>query len=76
MGPRLARSPGESQCPAANGEGGFGFDPIFSPDGETRTFAEMTVEEKGEISHRGRAMRKLGAFIEKVTLDKQTKLLL
>ncbi len=38
------------------GEGGFGFDPIFVPDGDERTFAEMTTTEKGEVSHRGRAL--------------------
>jgi XTP/dITP diphosphohydrolase len=41
------------------GEGGFGFDPIFVPDGETRTFAEMGTEEKNSMSHRGNAMEKL-----------------
>ncbi len=40
------------------GEGGFGFDPIFVPEGYDRTFAEMTTEEKNEISHRGRAFKK------------------
>jgi XTP/dITP diphosphohydrolase len=41
------------------GKNGFGFDPIFVPDGETRRFAEMMPEEKGKYSHRGLA---LGAF--------------
>ena len=41
------------------GENGFGYDPIFVPDGETRTFAQMTDNEKNAISHRGRAMRLL-----------------
>jgi XTP/dITP diphosphohydrolase len=39
------------------GDGGFGYDPIFVPDGELRTFAELTADEKARISHRGRAMR-------------------
>lgn len=41
------------------GEGGFGYDPIFVPDGEDRTTAQMTPAEKDAISHRGRAMRAL-----------------
>jgi XTP/dITP diphosphohydrolase len=40
---------------SARGEGGFGYDPIFVPEGHDRTFAEMSVEEKGAISHRGRS---------------------
>ncbi len=38
------------------GEAGFGYDPIFQPEGETRTFAEMQAEEKRAMSHRGRAL--------------------
>ncbi len=38
------------------GKGGFGYDPIFVPEGETRTFGEMTVPEKNKISHRARAV--------------------
>ncbi|MCB1971980.1 MAG: RdgB/HAM1 family non-canonical purine NTP pyrophosphatase [Geminicoccaceae bacterium] len=41
------------------GAGGFGYDPIFIPDGETRTFAEMQPREKSCLSHRARATRKL-----------------
>ncbi len=42
---------------APRGENGFGYDPVFEPDeGEGRTFAEMTSEEKHDLSHRGRAM--------------------
>lgn len=41
------------------GEGGFGFDPVFSPEGRERTFAEMSREEKSELSHRGRALEAL-----------------
>ena len=40
---------------APRGTGGFGYDPAFVPDGETRTVAEMAPEEKDEISHRARA---------------------
>ncbi|WP_216328449.1 RdgB/HAM1 family non-canonical purine NTP pyrophosphatase [Deinococcus aestuarii] len=43
------------------GESGFGYDPLFVPDGETRTLAEMTLEEKQAISHRGRALAALVA---------------
>ncbi|THF88997.1 RdgB/HAM1 family non-canonical purine NTP pyrophosphatase [Deinococcus sp. KSM4-11] len=41
------------------GENGFGYDPLFVPDGETRTLAEMTVAEKRAISHRGLALAAL-----------------
>ena len=41
------------------GERGFGYDPIFGPDGETRTVAEMTDEEKNAISHRANALSEL-----------------
>lgn len=40
-----------------SGEEGFGYDPIFVPEGETRTFAGMAADEKNAISHRGRAVR-------------------
>jgi XTP/dITP diphosphohydrolase len=44
---------------AARGSGGFGYDPIFVPEGETRTMAELAPAEKDAISHRGRAFRAL-----------------
>jgi XTP/dITP diphosphohydrolase len=44
----------------ASGQGGFGYDPVFAPlDDDGRTFAEMTAQEKHDISHRGRAFRSL-----------------
>lgn len=51
------------------GEEGFGYDPIFQPDGSELTFAEMTLEEKNKISHRGRAIQKLCAFLENIRAD-------
>lgn len=49
---------------AERGDRGFGFDPLFIPDdGDGRTFAEMTAEEKNMVSHRGRAFRALAAAL-------------
>lgn len=45
------------------GEQGFGYDPVFQPSGYSTTFAEMSLSEKSEISHRGRATRKLIEFL-------------
>ena len=47
-----------------HGEGGFGYDPLFFPEGGAKTFAEMSAEAKNEISHRGRAVRKLAEFLQ------------
>ena len=49
-----------------HGEGGFGYDPLFFPEGGDKTFAEMSAEAKNEISHRGRAVRKLAEFLQKM----------
>lgn len=46
-----------------SGAEGFGYDPLFIPDGFEKTFAEMTAAEKNEISHRGRAVRRLAEFL-------------
>jgi XTP/dITP diphosphohydrolase len=55
---RLDRTP--------RGDRGFGYDPIFVPDGEARTTAEMSAEEKDAISHRGRAFRALSPDILRI----------
>lgn len=47
------------------GCGGFGYDPLFVPEGFERSFAEMSAEQKNAISHRGRAVRKLVEFLHK-----------
>ncbi len=47
----------------ARGTNGFGYDPIFVPDGESRTTAEMSPDEKDEISHRGKAFRALASVL-------------
>ncbi|WP_347372776.1 non-canonical purine NTP diphosphatase [Aequorivita sp. Q41] len=47
------------------GDSGFGYDPIFQPKGFDKTFAEMTLQQKSEIGHRGKAMRKLIDYLSK-----------
>jgi XTP/dITP diphosphohydrolase len=47
------------------GVNGFGYDPIFIPENETRTFAEMELTEKNQLSHRARALEEMIEFLEK-----------
>lgn len=49
------------------GENGFGYDPVFVPNGETRTAAELSAEEKHKISHRGKAMAELKDRLTELT---------
>ncbi len=50
------------------GQGGFGYDPIFVPEGEERSFAEMTTDQKNKHSHRGKALEKLGRHLKETNL--------
>ncbi len=49
---------------APRGEGGFGYDPLFHPQGLDRTFAELSPQEKNRISHRARALARMRAWLE------------
>ena len=49
---------------AASGAGGFGYDPLFIPEGHDRSFAELSADEKNAISHRGRALAKVAEIIK------------
>jgi hypothetical protein len=48
----------------SRGSSGFGFDPVFEPDGWEKTYAEMSEEEKNSISHRGKALEQLKAYLD------------
>jgi len=50
-------------APAMRGSGGFGYDPLFLPEGEERSMAQMSPDEKAAISHRGRATRRMAAML-------------
>ena len=49
------------------GDEGFGYDPIFIPENDNRSFAQMSMQEKGAISHRGRAVKKLVAYLNNLS---------
>lgn len=49
-----------------SGSEGFGYDPVFIPEGYDITFAEMSLDEKNKISHRGRAVRKLVDYLRSI----------
>ena len=51
---------------------GFGYDPVFVPDGSTKTFAEMDLEEKNKFSHRTKAAEKLVAFLTNLKSNPET----
>jgi len=48
-----------------HGRQGFGYDPVFIPEGYNKTFAEMSGEEKDKLSHRGKSLEKLALFLHK-----------
>ena len=50
---------------AKSGEKGFGYDPIFQPEGYQKTFAELSLEIKNQISHRGKAIQKLVSYLRR-----------
>ncbi len=53
--------------PERRGHDGFGYDPVFVPDGFSQTFAEMSLDEKNRISHRANAFSKLLTFLSEIT---------
>ncbi len=68
LGPAGIEQTFEGRCEGAlcrepRGGGGFGYDPLFIPEGFTRTYAELSEMEKDSISHRGRAWAKMAAWL-------------
>jgi len=58
--------------PAPVGEGGFGYDPVFVPEGDDRSFAEMSLQEKNKYSHRRKAADRLVAFLHSAVKEAAT----
>jgi XTP/dITP diphosphohydrolase len=54
------------------GTGGFGYDPVFIPDGSTKTFAQMAMEEKIQYSHRSKATEKLVTYLNNLEIKART----
>ena len=52
-----------------SGDHGFGYDPVFRPEGCQQTFAELSSEEKNAMSHRGRAVQRLARYLHALPLD-------
>ena len=55
---------------AERGGGGFGYDPLFVPDGQVKTFAELSLEVKNRISHRAKALQKAWAVLSRYQREK------
>lgn len=53
------------------GHEGFGYDPVFVPEGAGKTFAEMTIDEKNQFSHRKKATEKLIAYLNKLEINQR-----
>lgn len=54
----------------ARGEDGFGYDPLFVPNGIDKTFAELSLEEKNQMSHRAQAVEKMVTFLKSYLIEK------
>jgi XTP/dITP diphosphohydrolase len=57
-------------APAPRGQGDFGYDPLFVPEGHERTFGELGQEVKNRLSHRARALEKLKQWFERADVER------